>query len=69
MIWWVPVNHPPHSELHLDPLQLVYADGYVLLGLAALAAVAWRAASPAGWLARTPLPGLARSRQTVKETA
>jgi alpha-1,2-mannosyltransferase len=42
MIWWVPVNHPRHSELHLDPLQLVYADGYVLLGLAALAAVAWR---------------------------
>jgi alpha-1,2-mannosyltransferase len=42
MIWWVPVNHPRHSELHLDPLQLVYADGYVLLGLAALAIAAWR---------------------------
>jgi len=42
MIWWVPVNHPAHSELHLNLLQLVYADGYVLLGLAALAVVAWR---------------------------
>jgi Glycosyltransferase family 87 len=37
MIWWVPVNHPPHSELHLDALQLVYSDAYVLLGLIALA--------------------------------
>jgi alpha-1,2-mannosyltransferase len=45
MIWWVPVNHPAHSELHLDPLQLVYADGYVLLGLAALAIAAWRSSS------------------------
>jgi alpha-1,2-mannosyltransferase len=69
VIWWVPVNHPPHSELHLDPLQLVYADGYVLLALAALAAVAWRAGSPARWLARTPLTGWARPRQTLKETA
>ncbi len=42
MIWWVPVNHPRHSELHLDPLQLLYADAYVLLGLSSLAAVAWR---------------------------
>jgi alpha-1,2-mannosyltransferase len=69
MIWWVPVNHPLHSELHLDPLQLVYADGYVLLALAALATVAWRAGSPARWLARTPLPGWTRPRQTLKETA
>jgi alpha-1,2-mannosyltransferase len=69
MIWWVPVNHPSHSELHLDPLQLVYADGYVLLALAALAAVAWRVGSPARWLARTPLTGWARPRQTLKETA
>lgn len=36
VIWWVPVNHPPHSELHLDPLQLVYADAYVLIALGAL---------------------------------
>ena len=42
MIWWVPVNHPRHSELHLDPLQLLYADAYVLLGLSALAVVALR---------------------------
>jgi alpha-1,2-mannosyltransferase len=37
MIWWVPVNRPAHSELHLDPLQLVYSDVYVLIGLCALA--------------------------------
>jgi hypothetical protein len=37
MIWWVPVNRPAHSELHLDPLQLVYSDAYVLIGLCALA--------------------------------
>ena len=42
VIWWVPVNHPRHSELHLDALQLVFADAYVLLGLCALVAVAWR---------------------------
>jgi alpha-1,2-mannosyltransferase len=40
MIWWVPVNHPRHSELRLDSLQLVYADAYVLLALLALAATA-----------------------------
>jgi alpha-1,2-mannosyltransferase len=77
MIWWVPVNHPAHSELHLDPLQLVYADGYVLLGLGALATAA------AGWLAvklrrspeidpparrALPLPR-AGPRQTLKESA
>jgi uncharacterized membrane protein len=38
MIWWVPVNRPRHSELHLDALQLLYADAYVLIALAALAA-------------------------------
>jgi len=47
MIWWVPVNHPEHSELHLDGLQLVFADAYVLLGLGALAIAAWRTARPA----------------------
>ncbi len=41
VIWWVPVNHPLHSELHLDALQLVYADAYVLTGLAALALAAY----------------------------
>ena len=40
MIWWVPVNHPRHSELHLGALQLGYADSYVLVGLAALLAAA-----------------------------
>jgi alpha-1,2-mannosyltransferase len=40
MIWWVPVNHPRHSELHLDSLRLLYADAYVLLALGALALVA-----------------------------
>jgi hypothetical protein len=34
------VNHPPHSELHLDAAQLIFADAYVLLGLAALALTA-----------------------------
>jgi alpha-1,2-mannosyltransferase len=42
MIWWVPINRPPHSELHLDALQLVYANAYVLIGLAALAVAAWQ---------------------------
>lgn len=37
VIWWVPVDHPPHSELHLDALQLLFADAYVLVGLGALA--------------------------------
>ena len=40
VIWWVPIDHPLHSELHLDGLQLVLADGYVLAGLVALAAAA-----------------------------
>ncbi len=40
VIWWVPVNHPPHSELHLSPLRLLCADAYVLLALGALAVVA-----------------------------
>jgi alpha-1,2-mannosyltransferase len=40
MIWWVPVNRPRHSELRLDPLQLVYSDAYVLVALLALAAAA-----------------------------
>ena len=48
MIWWVPVNHPEHSELHLDPLQLVYADAYVLVGLSALVLAAWRISARAG---------------------
>jgi len=47
MIWWVPVNHPEHSELHLGDLQLVFSDAYVLLGLGALAIAAWRTARPA----------------------
>jgi alpha-1,2-mannosyltransferase len=42
MIWWVPVNRPPHSELHLDALQLVFADAYVLVGVGALALAGWR---------------------------
>jgi alpha-1,2-mannosyltransferase len=42
MIWWVPVNRPRHSELELDPLQLVYADAYVLVGVGALAIAGWR---------------------------
>jgi alpha-1,2-mannosyltransferase len=41
MIWWVPVNHPRHSELHLDALQLLYADAYVLIAMVAIAASAY----------------------------
>jgi len=48
MIWWVPVNHPRHSELHLDALQLVWADAYVLLGLATLGVAGWRALDGSG---------------------
>ena len=44
MIWWVPINHPEHAELHLDALQLVWADAYVLVALLALAAAAWSVA-------------------------
>jgi hypothetical protein len=40
VIWWVPVNHPAHSELHLDTLQLIYADAYVLVALLLLATAA-----------------------------
>jgi alpha-1,2-mannosyltransferase len=38
VIWWVPVNRPRHSELHLDALQLVYSDAYVLIAIMAVAA-------------------------------
>jgi alpha-1,2-mannosyltransferase len=37
VIWWVPVNRPRHSELHLGAAQLLYADAYVLLAILALA--------------------------------
>jgi hypothetical protein len=40
VIWWVPINHPLHSELHLDALQLLFADAYVLVALMALVGVA-----------------------------
>jgi alpha-1,2-mannosyltransferase len=43
VIWWVPVNHPPHSELHLGALQLIWADAYVMVGALALAGAAWSA--------------------------
>jgi alpha-1,2-mannosyltransferase len=52
VIWWVPVNHPRHSELHLDALQLVYSNAYVAIALTGLAAAgagalrAGRARSP-----------------------
>jgi alpha-1,2-mannosyltransferase len=38
MIWWVPVNRPRHSELHLSLIQLLYANAYVAIGVLALAA-------------------------------
>jgi alpha-1,2-mannosyltransferase len=53
VIWWVPVNHPAHSELHLDTLQLIYADAYVLIALLFLALAARsptrRAVAPVRW--------------------
>jgi alpha-1,2-mannosyltransferase len=71
MIWWVPVDRPRHSELHLGVLQLVYADAYVLIALIALAAACVsalrgsrsrspvRAAAPAGntWRASSARAG------------
>jgi len=62
-IWWVPINHPPHSELHLDTLQLVFANAYVLGALAlligeairVLRAVDRRVSSSAAELALRPL--------------
>jgi alpha-1,2-mannosyltransferase len=56
MIWWVPVNHPRHSELHLGSLQLLYADAYVLLALIALAGAATS-------IVRGAAPGRARARR------
>jgi alpha-1,2-mannosyltransferase len=46
VIWWVPIDHPLHSELHLDALQLAFADSYVLIGIAALVATAVPDAAP-----------------------
>jgi alpha-1,2-mannosyltransferase len=68
MIWWVPVNHPPHSELRLDALQLVFADAYTLLGVGALALAAMRI-RPAGTLRRSALrwtPFYRRPRRRVE---
>jgi hypothetical protein len=47
VIWWVPINRPPHSELHLDALQLIYADAYVLVAVLILALAASSAARAA----------------------
>jgi alpha-1,2-mannosyltransferase len=57
VIWWVPINHPLHSELHLDLPQILYADAYVLLGLGALALATWRAlaSEPTERLAAVPV--------------
>lgn len=38
--WWVPIDHPPHSELHLGALQLVFADAYVIVALVVLVVAA-----------------------------
>ena len=40
IIWQVPIGQGRHAELHLDPVQLSYADAYVLAGLAVLAVAA-----------------------------
>jgi alpha-1,2-mannosyltransferase len=65
IIWFVPVDEPLHSELHLDPRQLLYADAYVMLALIALAASAWsvlrlrRSFAPSGAFAAAPRSSLA----------
>jgi alpha-1,2-mannosyltransferase len=53
VIWWVPVDHPRHSELHLDLLQLLLADAYVIAALGALVLAA--RASLGGAAAQQPL--------------
>jgi alpha-1,2-mannosyltransferase len=52
VIWWVPVNHPRHSELHLDALQLLCSSAYVLIGALALGVAALSAAGRAPPAAR-----------------
>jgi hypothetical protein len=67
MIWWVPVNRPLHSELHLDPLQLVYADAYVLAGLGALAIAGCRSLRARRADRRDPSPAFALGRLPVEQ--
>ena len=60
IIWQVPVGQGRHAELHLNAGQLVYADAYVLAGLAVLAVAAVVAAcrsSQPGGLPRPPGTG------------
>jgi alpha-1,2-mannosyltransferase len=40
VIWQVPIGARTHAELHLNPLQLLAADAYVLAGLVAIAVAA-----------------------------
>jgi hypothetical protein len=44
VIWWVPVNHPAHSEVHFGAVGLLYADAYVPVALTPLAIAARSAA-------------------------
>lgn len=44
IIWQVPIGRGDHAELHLNPLQLGYADAYVAAGLAVLVVAAWQLA-------------------------
>lgn len=43
MIRWVPINDHGHAELHLDFIQQLLADAYVLIGLGVVAAATWSA--------------------------
>jgi alpha-1,2-mannosyltransferase len=67
VIWWVPVNRPRHSELHLGVLQLVYADAYVLIALVALAAACVSALR--GSRSRSPLRAAATAANTWRASS
>jgi alpha-1,2-mannosyltransferase len=63
MIWWVPVNRPRHSELHLNLIQILYADAYVAIAILALAAAGVSALRGRGVSSVRPLwPMLGRVR-------
>ena len=50
IIWQVPIGQGRHAELHLDARQLVYADAYVLAGLAVLAVAVAVAVRKPAWV-------------------
>ncbi len=70
IIWQVPIGQGRHAELHLNPVQLIYADAYVLAGLAVLAvaaAVAVKAAAAAGGTTARGGHGVEAVRETDRD--